>query len=303
MATDSTKNWVRVINLHTDVISNSPIEGYNCDFGPQGSGSAAKDLPRHIAEELVNAWPNYLFISGEGGSVEYADPRAEVLPEYKWLANVTGDPDEPEFLTVALNTNKDGTVTSSKEKNMRRDPKIVIEYIGGGHVQWESKDGSKMLNQRTLPKQKYVIYPMQRVRLPVAVADAILFKDAKNMPWISGSVIESRPEQPGEPKMSWSIDELRHLGLLMLGEIRGKASFPETEKQVRERLESTGLIEGDPEYTQGLMSVKAAYNNKLMKRYLNAKVKVPTREEFAAYMKRVEEREARAKAVAAKNAK
>lgn len=294
----SEKNeFVRVLNLHADVVSNGYVDGYNCDFGPQGSSEGHKDLPRFIAEQLIEQWPNYLFIAGEGKTVEVGQAEVRESGDYRYIANITGDPDEPEFLQVALNTDKTGKVTPSKEKNMRREPRIIKEYLGGGHVTWKSpQDGT--LNQKTLPKTLYTIFPMQRIKVSKKIADAMLYKDRYNMPWVRGSIVLSRPEQPGEPKMSWKLDELRHYGLLLLGDIRGAGAFKETEADVHKRLTDEGLLPEDDEYKAKMMSVKAAYHNKLMKRVLDASVKIPTQAQFQAYMKRVQDKEERAKKVA-----
>lgn len=203
--------------------------------------------------------------------------------ETVWIANVTGDPRQPEKFTTKRYSKANGWQRVDID-NPKRKPFTIKRSMGGSMVEYTNKDG--ILEGLNKWGRDYTIPPFQRAPFPRHVARWFLNRDALQMPEMKGACIKSRPKSHFEPDSSWPLDDIRSYFKLL----NPVADLGPAEKEI------THYKNGQKRKDQGaaqieLANAKVEILKQLYFYLVDPKVRLPSRAEFVEFRDGVEEEE------------
>lgn len=210
------KRSVRVVNKSEQRLP-IPWGKSTIIFAPRGQPGSVQDLPEDAAAYCQGHYGEML------GIIE-PSARIESLIEVKhvdkcYVANMTGDPDAPEFVGEYFNLR---TKKNEKELNDNKQPQELRFRLGRfnglkepgtwrfkGDNGWEYN--SKPV-QVTTPGRMIKIAPYSRVEVTKEQKETILSLDMSAPESLRGRIIESRAPSDFEPNFDddfWTLDNMR----------------------------------------------------------------------------------------------
>lgn len=214
-------------------------------------------VPAEDVEDLLSQNDALMVAEGEIGSAEVDQASAKMM----WIANVTGDPLEPEFVTIRGNYDrKSGQYARTEIPNPKRRPHVISRSYTVGTTEVLGRTGVEGRNQAP---ELISIKPFQRLLVDTVRGTWFLRRDAQMEPHCRGQAVVSRPKGDFEPNASWSLDDIR-LWLLLADHRRANV--------IRQESELNSDVDIAQEKRLALIHVFFAS--------ANARTKLPTRARF-----------------------
>lgn len=179
------------------------VDGAEYTLAPKGEDSFFPD----VARELAAQWGNLVVQVAEMDGAD-ADIKPK-KPDFIYVANMTGDPDAPPEVEVSghVTNPTTGLKVARKELNPKASPRSVSALYVPSQSSLRTRHGQSVGFQAL--KQRVVVPPYKRVRLPYEKAQLILGRDRRRHVNLSGLVIEAREPTNWEADPSWDLDDLR----------------------------------------------------------------------------------------------
>jgi hypothetical protein len=159
-----------------------------------------------LAEAFLSQCPGAIEMF-ENEEVNEVEERGFRDDGYVWVANMTGNPDLPETVTV------DGPYSKEKRQwtkeaipNPKLQPVTQQRWFDLGEEEYRTVQG---VFARNLGRELIAISPYKRMRLPENVAKWFLRRDGRGQVEHRGAVIESRQPSSFEPTNSWELDDIK----------------------------------------------------------------------------------------------
>ena len=210
------KKSVRVIN-RSDQRLPIPWGKSTIIFAPRGQQGSVQDLPEDAAEYCRGHYGEML------GVIEPTSGIESLIEEHKvqefYIANMTGDPDAPEFVGEYFNLRSQ---KNEKELNDNKQPQVLRYRLGRfnglkepgtwrfrGEHGWQYNDKPV---QVTIPGKLVTLAPYTRKKVTKEQMETILSCDRDTPQKLQGRVIISRPQSDFEPDFGdefWTLDAMR----------------------------------------------------------------------------------------------
>lgn len=182
---------------------------------------------------------------------------------FVWIANMTGNPDLPEQLTIPGKYNKNTRrIEEDVITNPLYHPRTLSRENDLGEEEYRTQTG---VYARSLGKELIELRPYQRIRLPQHVAGWFLRRDGNQTPECRGAAIASRPKTNFEPTIQWTLNDIKLWASLLEPSIAGKIRTSEQ------------CTSEQDERDEKKLALRRAYFLAV-----NPKYKLPTQEKFEA---------------------
>jgi len=201
------------------------------------------------------------------------------VPEIIWLANMTGDPDEPEHLNIRIWNRKEGISEYKKIPNDKRTPRPVSEPYSQGEIIDEIREG--VYRGITPTPETISIQPYQRKAFSQEKGTFLLNRALQYMDGMSGALIRSRAPSDFEPTTGWSLDKMRAY-LYLVDE---KAILGLSEAECKEKAVSHDQYKKDKTTIEKMYieEAKTLTMKRIYFRLVNPKYKLPSKLDFDRY--------------------
>ena len=196
------KQYIRLRNDTSQFLS-CVYQGRAIRFAPAGQEGCQRDLLPEVAEKVLRDLGKKL-VKLETSSSRDLTP-TKYFGDSTWVANVTGDPDQPPEIIVGERENKiTGRLEPIIEKNLKLEPRHITESMGQTEKFVKNQD---LTFTTTTPNPNVELAPYERIKLPAAVAKTLLNRD-RSRGHQAGMVIKAREPQPNDPSMDWDLERL-----------------------------------------------------------------------------------------------
>lgn len=228
-------------------------------------------LPRDEADLAMRRYPDILEQVDVGtiGNAIALDKDAPI-----WIANMSGDPDASESVTIGKKKNRlTGELIDDKVENMLHQP---LPY----KIKWREKtkkvkQGSATIEMKPA-KRTYRVEPYERKPVEAGLAKRMLSRAAGHGPGARGWVIASRQPTSFEPNGDWSLEEMRAWLFMVDGQANCGPSEQELRKKARSEMDADRLIQQE----------KITMLKRCFLRAANPKFELPSRSEFEKFIGR-----------------
>lgn len=211
----------------------------------------------------------------------------ELQARTMWVANVTGNPDSPEFVSDRRYDKTAMRFTDVQLPNPNRKAHPVAREWKGGHRQYTARDGG--LVQESLPSKLWVVPTYRRVPMEESVGEWFINRDATNGAG-RGAVIKSRPISDFEPKMDWKYEDMRVYARLTDATMSLGPDENAIAKEVKLTIDKLAQdnewkprkieVELREAIKEALRKAKQELYHRLYFRLVNPDYRLPTREEY-----------------------
>lgn len=185
-----------------------------------------------------------------------------------WVANITGNPDAPEFVYRNKVTDmKTGYVEKVSYPNPIRQAFDIKAKMHGSEIQYAGPHGDP--ESRMSPAILFEVPAFNRCELPIAYAKWLLNRDRVSDFINRGRLMKSRAPWVFEPTMDWSLEEMQ----VYLSLCDAKAKLGEREPDLKARVDRN-------DFDRELFDAKRFMMKRLFFRIANPDVKLPTKQMF-----------------------
>lgn len=239
---------------------------------------AERVLPAVMAEKVKHDLGTKVEEQGERPAVHKP---ASYFGKTQWLANVSGDPDEPATIVVDKKTNKvTGEEAPVYANNQRARPTPVTVFCNQREEPIQSDIGTFTF---TWPPEHHTLKAGERRELPHGIAETFLREETLAGPQ-SGKIIKARAPQESDPSMSWSLEQLT--AYFMLVEPTAPAFKMKSEDQIRaENTAADGKLDANA-FAVALEDQKYIMYKRCFKRAVDPRYPVPSLDDLDKYMNR-----------------
>lgn len=224
------KKYVRLVNKSEQTLP-IPWGKSTIRFSPRGQPGSVQDLPEDAAEYCRGHYGDMLQVIEPTASVSSLIPNRAV--EKFYVANMTGDPDAPEYVGEFFNLR---TQKQQKEMNDNKQPQEFTCRLGRfnglkqpGEWRYQGEGGRWQYNDKpvqvTTPGKVIRIPPYGRIEVTQEQQESILSTQREAPDGLRGRVIASRAPSGFEPDFddtSWTLNRMR----TWLGLIPGSGAKP-----------------------------------------------------------------------------
>lgn len=296
MSVVNSMQYVRLMNTTTGTLrtmyDSTPIV-----FEPSGFPGSVLDLPKAAADYVRGHLLDQVQVLDEGSKAKsYIDRKPE---EVFYVANMSGDPDAPDFFMEVYTDKKTGEETPKKVRNELKAPQTFKArlgsysgFVGPGTLTFKGAQGEMTTNDKpqqvTWPGKLITILPYGRVEVSPSQFQTLMVRDADRAPQYRGQIIRSRKESDFEPDFNdnfWTIDNLRvWLEQVPASDTRvsGKEVMGQTEAEI---IAASGNL-NETQLAIKLHKVRFELCARCRLRAVDPNIPIPTEQEFKAHKAR-----------------
>jgi hypothetical protein len=196
------KKKLKAIRNNSGVAQSVMYGGKKITIGPNEERSYVAELADHIIGECAGI---VVEVTDDFGASYVEDPTNTI-----WIANMTGDPDAPNEVTVKEVQNKKWI--DVQIPNPRKHARDVKEWAEGPMVEYTAKDG--VLEALNMPGKYITIPPYKRIELDAGMGRWFMERVAMSARRTVDRqdlrlACVSRAPGKFEPSMDWPLDEMR----------------------------------------------------------------------------------------------
>ncbi len=165
---------------------------------------AERLIEERVAQEFVAQNPLVEIIKVEiGETSSYAAAQGDDL----WIANFTGDPSEPDEVTVWIRDKQAHMDVPKQFPNPKKTPRFVTETLDRGMKEVRAGDGG--IDALNLGQEHITIPPYSVKRLPKHIASWMLTRDGNSERHNTGKIGHGRPKPTYWPDAQWDFQDVR----------------------------------------------------------------------------------------------
>lgn len=197
------------------------FEGAPISFEPTGQAGSIMDLPKEAADYVKGHLLDQVQVLEAGSRARSLVVKTKEVSY--WLANMSGDPDAPEYLEETFNDPRTGELKNKLVRNPLKTPFVFKARLGTynglvppGTLKFKGNNGEMTTNMRdaqvTFPGKIVEIRPYERVEVTRGQFETLIRRDADRPKGYPPTLIPSRSPGDFEPDINddfWSIDRLR----------------------------------------------------------------------------------------------
>lgn len=267
-------------------------DGASIVFQPQGQPGSLLQLPT-AAADYVRGHLRDQVKTVEGSKYESFIERPKI--EYYYVANMSGDPDAPEFFEEQFET-KTGEIATKKYNNEMKQAVPFRARLGSFHglkppgtLRYRAANGELVLNDKeiqvSLPGKLLEIPAFGCVEVNREQFETLAWRDAARPKHMQGQIIRARPPQEFEPDYAdleyWTIDKMR-LALEMIPGNGEKPAGKEVMGPSEAELEAKCAGMTPTQKAMFLQQARFDLWNRCWRRWRQPDLPVPSRDEFQA---------------------
>lgn len=211
--------YVYLVNA-TDKPLSLVYEGTAIRFRPQGQPGSLVQLPKAAADYVRGHVGDQVKVVESASFKSLIEkPRVEVF----YLANMSGNPDAPEFFEEEFVDVRTGKYEKKRTYNELREPQVFKARLGmysgvkpPNTLRYKDGEGNMVYNktdiQVTLPGRLIEIPPFGRVEVTREQFETLMQRDLNRPETRQGQLVKSRAPSEFEPEFNdpkWTIDNLR----------------------------------------------------------------------------------------------
>lgn len=238
-------------------------------------------FPVEVAQRFLEKRPEFIKDASlrELTTTEAAFAAQQVQNEIMWVANMTGNPslsDAPEKITIREFSKADRVYKTHEVENPLKEARSWMGHMKGDMEEYKGPSGFTLARQT--PGWNIELKPFTRQPFPKKVARWVIQRSMRNEEHARGAVIESRPPQPFEPSLEWSLNDLRYY--LQMLDPHAKLEC-QTEESIRNNFSKTK--KSDLEIERIILDLREKLYKRIWLRIVKPDVNLPTREDFEAF--------------------
>lgn len=238
--------FVHLVNV-TDKRLSMVYDGASIVFQPSGHAGSLLQLPQSAAEYVKGHLRDQVrALDGSSFTSHIERPRIESF----YVANMSGNPDSPEFFEEEFYDARDDVLKKKKTRNELKLPQTFKARLGSfsgikppGTLKYKSESGEYVFNgkeiQVSLPGKMLEVPPYGRVEVTREQFETLNARDQARPDHLRGQIIRSRPYSEFEPDFNaHSIDDLRLMLELVPStsdKVGGKEVMGLSEAEIREQ--------------------------------------------------------------------
>lgn len=244
--------FVHLVNV-TDKRLHMVYDGAAITFQPAGHPGSLLQLPTSAAEYIKGHLRDQVReLDGSTFKSHIERPKIEAF----YVANMSGNPDAPEFFEEEFYDARDQEFKKKKTRNELKMPQNFRARLGSfsgikppGTLRYKSANGEMVMNsnevQVTLPGKMIEIPAYGRVEVTREQFETLAGRDYSRPAHLRGQIIRSRPYGEFEPDFDkHGIDELRLMLELVPAtgdKLGGKEVMGASEEEIRKECENLKL--------------------------------------------------------------
>lgn len=273
---------VRTVKNVSGVPAVAEMHGLTHELQPGES----KIVTLALAEAFQKQCPDQVQTAGQariGGVAEESGP-----PKTIWLANMTGNPEVPDRVTVKSGYDRQRSKWFSDEiDHPHKKPRVIYRVMNGGQVIYTDPEDGKDTGMNLGPKV-VEIPPYSRKEFDINTARWMLNRDARSGWPTAGAIIKSKAPHPDEPDESWELDKLVCYLSMLDRSAKLPPRVPQITKEVKRQLRSMPNPEKreraiEQTIEQRILDAKSDALKKIFFRVAKPDSRVVTRAEFEDY--------------------